>query len=128
MTARRVRRHGAGAQRGAAFYLFVVLTLTMTAMLFSGAAAMRGTDARAAEAERVLADARRAVLAYLTQPDVPARVCINEAVEIAKRFGGEWQHSGSFVNRQARICRDGLWLRRRLARRSQTRNAILSNN
>jgi hypothetical protein len=71
VTARRVRRHGAGAQRGAAFYLFVVLTLTMTAMLFSGAAAMRGTDARAAEAERVLADARRAVLAYLTQPDVP---------------------------------------------------------
>ena len=39
---------------------------------------------------------RLAVHELLNEPDVPTRVAINEAVELAKRFGGE--SSGRFVN------------------------------
>jgi N utilization substance protein B len=39
---------------------------------------------------------RLASYELLYQPDVPTKVVINEAVELAKRFGGE--HSGRFVN------------------------------
>jgi N utilization substance protein B len=39
---------------------------------------------------------RLAVYELLYQPDVPAKVVINEAVELAKRYGSE--NSGAFVN------------------------------
>ncbi|MCA9834078.1 MAG: transcription antitermination factor NusB [Thermomicrobiales bacterium] len=39
---------------------------------------------------------RLAIYELYYQPDVPVKVAINEAVEIAKRFGGE--SSGKFVN------------------------------
>jgi len=39
---------------------------------------------------------RLALYELLHEPDVPAKVVINEAVELAKRFGSE--ESGSFVN------------------------------
>ena len=37
-----------------------------------------------------------AIYELLRQPDVPPKVAINEAVELAKRFGGD--NSGRFVN------------------------------
>src|SRR5262245_11553100 len=39
---------------------------------------------------------RIAIYELLRQPDVPPKVAINEAVELAKRFGGD--NSGRFVN------------------------------
>lgn len=39
---------------------------------------------------------RLALFELLYQPDIPAKVVINEAVELAKRFGSE--ESGAFVN------------------------------
>jgi transcription antitermination protein NusB len=39
---------------------------------------------------------RLALYELLHQPEVPAKVVINEAVELAKRYGSE--ESGSFVN------------------------------
>jgi len=39
---------------------------------------------------------RLALFELLYQPDVPAKVVINEAVELAKRYGSE--ESGAFVN------------------------------
>ena len=39
---------------------------------------------------------RIAIFELLRQPDVPPKVAINEAVELAKRFGGD--NSGRFVN------------------------------
>jgi N utilization substance protein B len=39
---------------------------------------------------------RMSIAELLTQPDVPARVCINEAVEIARKFSTE--NSSRFVN------------------------------
>jgi N utilization substance protein B len=39
---------------------------------------------------------RLAVYEMVYRDDVPARVAINEAIELAKRFGGE--ESGKFVN------------------------------
>ena len=39
---------------------------------------------------------RMSIAELMTQPDVPAKVCINEAVEIARKFSTE--HSSRFVN------------------------------
>lgn len=39
---------------------------------------------------------RVAIYELLNQPDVPSKVAINEAIELAKRYGGE--RSGKFVN------------------------------
>ena len=39
---------------------------------------------------------RVAIFELLFQPDVPSKVAINEAIELAKRYGGE--SSGKFVN------------------------------
>jgi N utilization substance protein B len=50
--------------------------------------------ARLAVVDRVIL--RMSIAELLTQPDVPARVCINEAVEIARKFSTE--HSSRFVN------------------------------
>jgi N utilization substance protein B len=49
---------------------------------------------RLAVVDRVIL--RMSIAELLTQPDVPARVCINEAVEIARKFSTE--HSSRFVN------------------------------
>lgn len=76
---------GPRRQRGVAFYLFVVATLTTLAMLFAGASALQVGDPAEREAERVLAEARRAVLAYLAQPDMPL------APADAGRRLGEWR-------------------------------------
>jgi N utilization substance protein B len=50
--------------------------------------------ARLAVVDRVIL--RMSIAELLTQPDVPASVCINEAVEIARKFSTE--HSSRFVN------------------------------
>ncbi len=49
---------------------------------------------RLAVVDRVIL--RMSIAELLTQPDVPARVCINEAVEIARKFSTE--NSSRFVN------------------------------
>jgi transcription antitermination protein NusB len=50
--------------------------------------------ARLAVVDRVIL--RMSIAELMTQPDVPAKVCINEAVEIARKFSTE--NSSRFVN------------------------------
>lgn len=66
----RVRRQavpqpGAARQRGAAFYLFVVVALSTMATLAAGVASVGRVEASRRDDARVLADARAAVLAHL---------------------------------------------------------------
>lgn len=56
--------------------------------------AERWDVSRLAVVDRVVL--RMAVAELMTQPDVPPKVCINEAVEIARKFSTE--HSSGFVN------------------------------
>ena len=49
---------------------------------------------RLAVVDRVIL--RMSIAELMTQPDVPPKVCINEAVEIARKFSTE--HSSRFVN------------------------------
>lgn len=49
---------------------------------------------RIAVVDRVIL--RMSIAELMTQPDVPAKVCINEAVEIARKFSTE--NSSRFVN------------------------------
>jgi len=72
-------------QRGVTFYLFVLFTVTMLTLLFGGAAMLQGASPGERDAERVLADSRRAVLAYLSQPDTPLN-----AADAGRRLG-EWR-------------------------------------
>jgi N utilization substance protein B len=78
-----------------------------------GLALSRAAHRRAEEIDQLIAEAsdrwdvsrlavvdkvilRMSIAELLTQPDVPARVCINEAVEIARKFSTE--NSSRFVN------------------------------
>ena len=61
--------------------------------LIAAAAPARPLDEQAAIERNVL---RLAAYELLYVPDVPPKVAINEAVELAKRFGGE--NSGRFIN------------------------------
>jgi N utilization substance protein B len=61
--------------------------------LIAAAAPARSLQEQAAIERNVL---RLAAFELLFEPNVPPRVAINEAVELAKRFGGE--NSGKFVN------------------------------
>ncbi len=61
--------------------------------LIARAAPARALDEQAAIERNVL---RLAALELTSADDVPPKVAINEAVELAKRFGGE--NSGKFVN------------------------------
>jgi N utilization substance protein B len=59
-----------------------------------GASTDRWDVSRLAVVDRVIL--RMSVAELMTQPDVPAKVCINEAVEIARKFSTE--NSSRFVN------------------------------
>lgn len=61
--------------------------------LLSAAAPARALEEQAAIERNVL---RLAAYELLHDPKVPPKVVINEAVELAKRFGGE--NSGKFIN------------------------------
>ena len=61
--------------------------------IIAGAAPARALAEQAAIERNVL---RLASYELLKVPDVPAKVVINEGVELAKRFGGE--NSGKFIN------------------------------
>ena len=69
--------------------------------LLSAAAPARGLEEQAAIERNVL---RLASYELLHEPGVPPKVAINEAVELAKRFGGE--HSGRFINGVLRTVAD----------------------
>jgi transcription antitermination protein NusB len=58
------------------------------------ACAERWDVARIAVVDRIIL--RISVAELMTEPDVPAKVCINEAVEIARKFSTE--NSSRFVN------------------------------
>ena len=73
-------------QRGMTVYLFVVFTLTTLGLLFGGLASMQGGTAAQRDAARVLVESRRAVLAYLMQPDVSLRSPADDARRL-----GEWR-------------------------------------
>lgn len=81
----RAFRAGRRAQRGIVFYLFVVFTLTTLAIMAAGAAMVQGLPGADRDAERLLAEARRAVIAHLSQPDVPLN-----AADAGRRLG-EWR-------------------------------------
>lgn len=70
--------------------------------LLAAAAPARGLEEQAAIERNVL---RLASYELLHEPAVPPKVAINEAVELAKRFGGE--HSGRFINGVLRTVADG---------------------
>jgi transcription antitermination protein NusB len=70
--------------------------------LLAAAAPARSLAEQAAIERNVL---RLASYELLHVPDVPPKVAINEAVELAKRFGGE--HSGRFINGVLRTVADG---------------------
>jgi transcription antitermination protein NusB len=69
--------------------------------LLAAAAPARSLAEQAAIERNVL---RLASYELLHAPDVPPKVAINEAVELAKRFGGE--HSGRFINGVLRTVAD----------------------
>jgi hypothetical protein len=69
------------SQRGMTFYLFVVFTLITLGTLFTGTALVQGNPVQR-DGERILSDARKAVLVYLSQPDMDA---------VAGRRLGEWR-------------------------------------
>jgi N utilization substance protein B len=69
--------------------------------ILSAAAPARTLDEQAAIERNVL---RLASYELLHEPEVPPKVAINEAVELAKRFGGE--HSGRFINGVLRTVAD----------------------
>ena len=70
--------------------------------LIAGAAPARALDEQAAIERNIL----RIAAFELTQPEsAPPKVAINEAVELAKRFGGE--NSGRFVNGVLRTLYEG---------------------
>lgn len=70
--------------------------------LLAAAAPARSLAEQAAIERNVL---RLASYELLHEPTVPPKVAINEAVELAKRFGGE--HSGRFINGVLRTVADG---------------------
>jgi N utilization substance protein B len=69
--------------------------------VLAAAAPARNLTEQAAIERNVL---RLASYELLHEPKVPPKVAINEAVELAKRFGGE--HSGSFINGVLRTVAD----------------------
>ncbi|MFN8594284.1 MAG: transcription antitermination factor NusB [Thermomicrobiales bacterium] len=69
--------------------------------VLAAAAPARSLSEQAAIERNVL---RLASYELLHEPEVPPKVVINEAVELAKRFGGE--HSGRFINGVLRTVAD----------------------